>query len=193
MLNVKKMPKLKPQTGFSLVELLVVVAIIAVLAAAGIISYTKYISSSQDTVQETNAAAIANALKTAQIARSGGLTAADTGCLTTAVSSATTTIVGATNSIQSCAVSIANNGNFVSPYLNTVTGSTYITATSATTPSSVCNGTASANNALVLWGNASGFFVSACNKTGVFVKSTTSSTQTVGVDTFQFMGASDTF
>ena len=190
MSNIKNQPKSKSQGGFSLVELLGVVAIIAVLAAAGIISYTKYISSSQDTVQESNASAIANALKVAQIARQGSLNTADTSCSISAVSSTSTLTAGASNTIISCAQGITSNGNFASAYSKTVTGANYVVVNSPTTTG--CSGSTNANQ-LVLWTSASGFLVSACNAKGYFVNSASTTGAALGTDTFQFMGVSDTF
>jgi len=188
MLNLKNQQRSKSQGGFSLVELLVVVAIIAVLAAAGIISYTKYISSSQDTVQESNAAAIANALKVAQIARAGSLNTADASC---GSSVSSTQIIGSgANSILGCAQGVATNGNFASAYSKTMTGSAYVVA--AVSSSTGCS--SSNKSQVVLWSNTSGFFVSACNANGYFVSGGASnSSATMGTDTFQFMNASDTF
>jgi prepilin-type N-terminal cleavage/methylation domain-containing protein len=55
------------QGGFSLIELLVVVAIIAVLAVAGTYAYTRYIYSVKVAVNNTNAAEVIKALKAAAV------------------------------------------------------------------------------------------------------------------------------
>ena len=172
-----------------MVELLVVVAIVGVLAAAGIISYTKYISGSQDTVQESNASAIANALKTTQIARNGGLTVSDSGCGTDKVP----TGVSNAQQIGTCAQSLVNNGNFKSAYTGTgVPSSTALILPNSTNPTASCVGTVSSAGALVIVSNTSGIYVAACNATGNYVKNNSLSS-TPGTDTFQFMGPADTF
>jgi prepilin-type N-terminal cleavage/methylation domain-containing protein len=193
MSNVSNTQKSKSQGGFSLVELLVVVVILGVLAAAGIISYTKYISGSQDTVQESNASAIANALKTAQIARNGGLTVSDTGCTTTAVSSTTSSTASATQMVGNCAQSLVNNGNFKSAYTKSgIPSSTALILPNSTNQTQSCVGTASSAGALVIVSNASGMYVAACAADGNYVNNK-NTTNTPGTDFFQFMGPADTF
>ena len=55
----------KKQRGFSLIELLVIVAILGVLAAAGTFAYTRYIYSAKVAVNNSNAAEVMRALKMA--------------------------------------------------------------------------------------------------------------------------------
>ena len=69
------MKKLKKniQKGFSLVELLVVVAIIGVLAGVGIVGYQDYVDSSRKKVAEQNWTSVVKAMEFEQIVAENSL------------------------------------------------------------------------------------------------------------------------
>lgn len=70
----KQVTRNKSQAGFSLIELLVVVAIIGVLAAAGVVGYTSYLNGVKDDTQKLNVKTIASALQAEFNIKAGQLT-----------------------------------------------------------------------------------------------------------------------
>lgn len=97
------------QAGFSLIELLVTIAIVGVLAAAGMFGYTRYILSAKIAVNNSNAKLLADALAAESVTTST--------CIDTPINGSPilSTQISLSNLI-SCANKIKNINKFINPF-----------------------------------------------------------------------------
>ena len=104
------------QSGFSLIELLVVVSIIGILAGLGIFAYDSYVEYSRRAVNEANAKLLANALSAELAAQRGKL---KSNCQQTLGRGPN----GADQTWSNCVETLIRNNNMINPYSNRMYGS----------------------------------------------------------------------
>lgn len=123
------------EKGFSLIELLVVVAIIGVLAAVGVVGYQGYIDSTKKSVTDANAKAVHQWLVNTKTVRAAGIDTDPTACKANTLKSNTTAASAVADG--GCFHELADtNGPFESfknPYDTTLTGNSAIRAYAHTT------------------------------------------------------------
>jgi len=113
-----KRKALVDQKGFTIVELIVTVAIIFVLVAGGVIAYNQYITSSKRTTNESNAKLLSDTLATE--ATSPSICADDN----TLINTHDVFVKNSNNNFLNCASKIIAQSNLTNPYTNQLYGAT---------------------------------------------------------------------
>ena len=116
------------EKGFSLIELLVVVAIIGVLAAVGVVGYQGYIDSTKKSVTDANAKAVHQWLINTKTVRAAGIDVDPTECSASTMSGSTAAAaaVAASGCFQELGADGGPFESFKNPYNNSRTGATTI-------------------------------------------------------------------
>ena len=135
------------EKGFSLIELLVVVAIIGVLAAVGVVGYQGYIDSTKKSVTDSNAKAVHQWLVNTKTVRAAGIDTDPSECKSGTLGSNSTSNAASAVASTGCFGKIATSGgpfeSFKNPYETTRKGSNAIRAvdssSSVTSASSTCD------------------------------------------------------
>ena len=121
----------KSERGFSLIELLVVVAIIGVLAAVGVVGYQGYIDSTKKSVTESNAKAVHQWILNTKTVRAAGIDVKPSECGKTSGFSAANCFGSASSGIASSTADGAPFSGFKNPFETSQVGASAIVAVSA--------------------------------------------------------------
>ena len=131
------------EKGFSLIELLVVVAIIGVLAAVGVVGYQGYIDSTKKSVTDANAKAVHQWLINTKTVRAAGIDVDPSECSESEMGGSTAAASAVVST--ACFPQLGAEGgpfeSFKNPYTTTRTGATTIrsvASTTAVTSSTAC-------------------------------------------------------
>ena len=172
----------KSEKGFSLIELLVVVAIIGVLAAVGVVGYQGYIDSTKQSVAESNSKAVHQWILNTKTVRAAGIAVTPSSCNTTGSSFDATACFGNSSGGAS---GIAGSGGpfegFKNPYTTAQVGASAIrgTASASVSSSSACFTGHDKGDIVVKYSTASGLPVTLdvfyCNNDTTYAQKETTS------------------